>query len=294
MEHRYLAAVLTCDPSLAGREAVVIGGGEANTVLEVGEYVFRFPRNPAALARLRTEATLLQRLAPGAPVAIPAPTHLRVEGELGNVFMGYRLLPGEPLRRDTWLALSDPQRQRAATALGRFLAWLHGLGPAGAESGILSDIDLPCVAGPAAWRALQQLFEERLFPHMSASGREAVSGAYRRFVDEHQDQAAVQSLVHGDFGPSNILFDEARGEVSAIIDFGSSGLGDPAVDLAALIGPVSYGEDIVRLMAGAYPTAPDLVPRARYYASTFALQEALYAQDQGDAELFAQCMAAYR
>jgi hypothetical protein len=37
-----------------------------------------------------------------------------------------------------------------------------------------------------------------------------------------------------------------------------------------------------------------LLPRARYYAGTFALQEALYAQEQGDADLFARCMEGYR
>ncbi len=55
-------------------------------------------------------------------------------------------------------------------------------------------------------------------------------------------------FIHGDFGPTNILWDQAAGRVSGITDFGWASVGDPAADLAALIGLFGYGEEIVELM----------------------------------------------
>lgn len=43
-------------------------------------------------------------------------------------------------------------------------------------------------------------------------------------------------LIHGDFGPSNILFEPTHGQISGIIDFGGSGIGDPVYVLGSLIG----------------------------------------------------------
>lgn len=63
--------------------------------------------------------------------------------------------------------------------------------------------------------------------------------------------------------------------MTGIIDFGSSGLDDPAVDLAALLGPFSYGEAFLRRLARTCPVTSELVERAKFYASTFPLQDAV-------------------
>jgi len=289
MEHEYLAALLAGNPSLAGREVAVIGGGENNTVIEVGgEYVFRFPRNAGALARLEAEAALLGRIAVDAPVPIPVPAYLSTAAPLGRAYMGYRMLPGNPLGRDVWASMNAQGQGDVAATLGRFLAWLHGQ-----PRKVADGVDLPGVADFVYWRAMNECFERQLFPYMSAEGRDKVSDRYHDFLAGPGGARIEACLVHGDFGPSNILYDGGRGEVSGVIDFGSCGWGDPAVDVAGLVGPAGY-PGVAELMAAEYPGVEDLLPRARYYASTFALQEALYALAQGDEELFAECMHEYR
>jgi aminoglycoside phosphotransferase (APT) family kinase protein len=72
------------------------------------------------------------------------------------------------------------------------------------------------------------------------------------------------TLIHGDFGPSNILYDERTGALSGIIDWSSAGSGDPATDLAALIGPVSYSEDFADALLASYPTLAAELPRAQF------------------------------
>lgn len=289
LQHEHLEAVLACDPSLTGCEIVVMGGGENNTVLAVGgEYVFRFPRNQTALRRLRAEATLLSRIGRSSPVPLPAPTHVRVDAPLGSAFMGYRILPGAPFSAETWLGLNPAGRERVAATLGGFLAWLHGL-----PFGVAAGIELPRTDEKEHWRRLSERFEQILFPHMSQVGREKVAEEYRQYTMGAGAGRIPSCLIHGDFGPSNILYDTGRGTVAGIIDFGSCRWGDPAVDIAALIGPMGY-RGIGELIAREYAGVPGLMPRARYYASTFALQEALYALEQRDEELFGQCMIGYR
>ena len=70
-------------------------------------------------------------------------------------------------------------------------------------------------------------------------------------------------LRHGDFGPSNILYDAHARAIRGIIDFGSAGLGDAATDIAALMGPLSYGEAFVDRLAPVYPGLETLLDRAR-------------------------------
>jgi hypothetical protein len=46
---------------------------------------------------------------------------------------------------------------------------------------------------------------------------------------DQRDGARFQPVLrHGDFGPSNILFDATTRTISGIVDFGSAALGDPA------------------------------------------------------------------
>lgn len=70
--------------------------------------------------------------------------------------------------------------------------------------------------------------------------------------------------------------------------------GDPATDLAALIGPASYGESFADWLASAYPALAAELPRAHFYLGTFALQDALFGLETRDAEAFEAGIADYR
>ena len=82
-----------------------------------------------------------------------------------------------------------------------------------------------------------------------------------------------------------------RQRLAGVLDFGHAAVGDPAYDLAGLL---SYGDAFVAALAPAYPGLEALLPRARFYKSTFALQEALFGLEHGDGDAFASGMAGYR
>jgi Ser/Thr protein kinase RdoA (MazF antagonist) len=92
------------------------------------------------------------------------------------------------------------------------------------------DITLGLVTG----RPGQELLEEKPEPVLHATGRLA-----RRLAAVDVSLVAVLGpappgsvLVHGDFGPQNLLLDEATADPTALLDWEFVRLGDPVEDLA--------------------------------------------------------------
>ncbi len=98
--------------------------------------------------------------------------------------------------------------------------------------------------------------------------------------------------IHGDFGTTNILYDSVETKISGIIDFGSAGIGDPAVDYAALL--ASYGKRFIQLLIDEHPEVAGLMGRVAFYKGTFALQEALFGLENNDPEAFEAGIKSFR
>jgi aminoglycoside 2''-phosphotransferase len=277
-------------PDLMGESGELhLTRGQFNDVLLVdGCLVFRFPRFGRAAAILQAETVLLRALQGRLPLSIPDPTYLGFDPKSRQLaFMGYRLIPGEPLALEALAAIQDEATlKRLAVQLATFLRALHRI-PA-VELGIA----LPVVDGREDWERPYRRFQTELFGFMRRDAREAVARRFDGFLAEPSHFAYQPVLRHGDFGGSNILFDATAGAIRGVIDFSAAGLGDPAVDLAALSW---YGEAFLEPVFAAYPelAAPALQERARFYRSTHALQQALWAIETGDEEAFADGIAHY-
>lgn len=76
-----------------------------------------------------------------------------------------------------------------------------------------------------------------------------------------------------------------------MIGFRHAGLGDPAYDLATLLGPDGYGKEYLRRFEGTYPNLEQELARARVYASMLALRAALTALDARDEARFDRALA---
>jgi aminoglycoside phosphotransferase (APT) family kinase protein len=177
------------------------------------ELAVRLPRHAGAIGQAEKELRWLPRLAPYLPLSIPVPV------TVGRPDFGYpwpwavsRWLDGDVARVD---ALADSQE--TAVVLAEFLIALQRFPHTDAPSGDghrLVDRDeatraaIAQVAGVFSAAALTGLWEAAL----NAPG---------------WDRAPV--WFHGDFHTGNLL--TARGRVSAVIDFGGLGVGDPARDM---------------------------------------------------------------
>lgn len=146
-------------------------GWDSVTLLVNGDMVLRFARRPDVEERLARETRLLPQLAPALPVAIPHFTYVGGEPVSGAVaFVGYPLLPGEPLALDGGL---PKQADPLAGQLAAFLSALHHFPVAEA-----AQLSMPGGAAEdwrAEYAALYADFGEHCFP----------------LLDEHQRAWAI-------------------------------------------------------------------------------------------------------
>jgi aminoglycoside 2''-phosphotransferase len=268
-------------------------GGQFNDLLFVTDasqpdspLIFRFPRTSAAEETLRNEVAVLAYLNGRLSLPVPQVRYLSLEpGQAGSVFMGYPQIPGEPLFRQR-LAEIQPEAalDRLAHQLGAFLIELHSLP--------LAELNLPFPRpyGKPHWTDLLAQFRRELYPWMRPDACRAVDDHFAAFLADPASFQYEPVLCHGDFGGSNILYDSGSVSISGVIDFGFSGPGDPAQDLAAIS---TYGEDFFDRLLQTYPAAEADLARASFYRSTFALQQALYALQTGDQESLEDGLSGY-
>jgi aminoglycoside 2''-phosphotransferase len=258
--------------------------GQNNDVLIINdEWVFRFPKYKGGIEQLKKETVIMDRVSTSLSIPVPKPEFKSfLPEEPGKVFTAYRLLPGSPLWREEMTSLEDTGRRQAAEDLALFLRELHSI----SVETVLSHAQHS--SGVEEMEDLYKRLETKVFPFMK---QEAIEETEQRFTDFFRScQTAEVSIVHGDFGCSNILWDKER--VSGIIDFGGAGIGDPAYDVAGLL--ASYGEEFINMMIPHYPEITSFQERVHFYKSTFALQEALFGIENGDRQAFENGLAGYK
>lgn len=193
--------------------------GWDNRTFRLGdELSVRLPSAAGYREQVAKEQRWLPRLAAVLPLPIPQPV---AEGAPGDDFpfpwSVYRWLPGTPVA-----LAGDVSRDAAlAEAAGAFLVALRSAPADGAP-------------GPGThnfWRgAPPEVYGEEALAAFAVLGAEAdrARGLWAEATDSRWEGAPV--WFHGDVAPGNLLLDDA-GALSAVIDFGTSGVGDPACDL---------------------------------------------------------------
>ena len=276
-------------PEMIIEKAELNKNGQNNNVIIInGLYVFRFPKFKEGIVNLRKEVTLLKTLANRLPLPIPHPEfNILQETEVGKVFAGYRFLEGEPMWADEIAGIGRTGRKKIAKQLTAFLDNIHSI-PVG-----LFDPDIvqgrldPVIEVESLYTKLI----DKVFHYMNEQARNSVSSSFESFIKKQKREHLVSTLIHGDFGASNILWSAEKTEITGIIDFGGTGLGDPAYDFAGLLS--CYGEDFFNLCLRNYPDGDGISDRVKFYRSTFALQEALHGIENNDEQAFKNGISSY-
>lgn len=189
--------------------------GTENAMFRLGdELVVRLPRHPGAVDDVAHELRWLPRLGPLLPVSTPEPLGVGAPGEgFPWPWSVYRWLDGSNPVVD---ALDDPES--LARDLAAFITALRRVDPGDAPVG--------CRGVPLASR--DGLTREAVAQLAGRVDTDAVTALWEEAlrVPEH---TGAPVWAHGDLSPGNVL--TAGGRLSAVIDFGTVGVGDPAVDL---------------------------------------------------------------
>ncbi|HLM00379.1 MAG TPA: phosphotransferase, partial [Pyrinomonadaceae bacterium] len=209
-----------------------------DVVIVNGEYVFRFAKRDFYFKNLRDEANLLNYLQAFLTLEIPRPFYATEE------VMAYRLIPGETLRRDILLRLSDSDQQGVADQLALFFKELHDI----PLNGEIPAADM--LMKYENWLAAYEKIREKVFPLLMPHVRDSVREHYESFLAERKNFRFEPKMVDTDVPPYHILFDREAKRISGIIDFGCAGAGDPAADFGVIL--YNYGEPFFRRFFNVY------------------------------------------
>jgi aminoglycoside phosphotransferase (APT) family kinase protein len=125
---------------------------------------------------------------------------------------------------------------------------------------------MPDLPPPRTWCGGSQwpnLVQQDLAPLLNTDAQRSASDRVTQLLDVEDVSAGV--LCHGDFGPHNILWDQDH--PASLIDLDHACVGDPAIDLAPLIG--FHGLQAIRPIA-----PPSTLQRAMIHRATLSLQVA--------------------
>jgi aminoglycoside phosphotransferase (APT) family kinase protein len=198
----------------------VLPMGTDNALYRLGDdMVVRLPRRPRDSIVLEKERRWLPKLAPLLPLAVPVPL---AEGTPGDVFpltwSVYSWLRGENATPDR---LTDPTR--AAHDLARFVAALQRIDPSGG----------PRPGEHNAFRGVPVADRDEATRSAIASLGSSIDGCAVAGAWEAALRATEWERepvwIHGDLDSRNVLAE--NGSLSAVIDFGCLGVGDPAYDV---------------------------------------------------------------
>lgn len=128
------------------------------------------------------------------------------------------------------------------------------------------------------WLRLYAGVREYLYPLLYRHQREWTEELFTPLLSGVLRLEGPHALIHGDWAVYHLLHHPRSQRLSAVIDFGTAGLGHLATDLAALLH--QYGEILTR--QAAYPDLEHLLPYARFWAATLELQWALAGVKPGD------------
>ncbi len=179
----------------------------------------RLPSGDHYAGQVATEQRWLPYLASSLPLSIPTPLALGVPASgYPWSWSVYRWLDGEPASTGTVADLAE-----LASSLGRFLSALQSIDTAGGP-----------VPGPRNFHRGGVLGIYDAYSRQAiAALKGKIDGGAATAVWEKALASKWQRLpvwVHGDISASNLLV--KAGRISAVIDFGQLGIGDPARDLA--------------------------------------------------------------
>ena len=197
---------------------VALDGWDNRTFRLGSDLSLRLPTGDRYALQVDKEQTWLPRLAPHLPLAIPQPVARGAPGEgYPYPWSVYRWLDGAP-------ASVAPVRDRVAlaTELASFLAALGRIPSAGGPD-----------PGPHNFfrGGPLETYADETSRAITALGDVVATDAVRRVFDDALASSweGEPVWVHGDVAAGNLLVRDGR--LAAVIDFGSSAVGDPACDI---------------------------------------------------------------
>ena len=207
-----------------------ISTGWTNIVFEAitneGNYFFRFPRDNFWIRTIVKDYEFSKFIYGKTDFNT---VKLNILYNDGRPYSVHKKIEGTVLA-DKMDNLSSDEVKTISSEISKFMFQLHNLNFTADEVFDINNIGLN----------LTDFIDELLNLHVAPEDK--VFWKYENFKKKNHN-----TLVHGDLNSSNILLDD-NNHVTAIIDFGFGGFGNPYFDISRIIGrcPISFKNEIIK------------------------------------------------
>ncbi len=247
------------------------------------DVVMRLPRRPEAAAMVGQELSVLRRVAQSELQAIVETPSVCHAGSPLAAFPHEWSILGWIDGTDAWSSRDDLVARSVPAQPSESMA--SDLARAVSSIATITGVDVrrrsPGRRGGPLGPLIEQLHRWLDDPTWNAAERINISAVTRLTEQAREliDEPVVERFVHGDLIPGNLLVDEGR--LTAIIDWGGAGWGDPAQDLAPAWAVLTAQErPAFREMVGADDAA---WIRGRTFELEHAIGGVLYYEPRGHA-----------
>lgn len=277
----YTKAIAEAFPQIEIKDIELDCSGWDNVVVVVNrEIIFRFPRRPEVAPTVEIESRLLPELQK--VVSLPIP-HFQF---VTPAFVGYRLIPGEPLTKELFQQLCPTEKAHIAQQLADFLTEIHRFPT---ERAI--ELGVPHIPDRELWANFYAEIQRYVFPLLAAHECQWAQQLFETFLSDERNFRFTPTLLHGDFSPDHILFDKKAKRITGVIDFGDMRIGDPAYEFQWR---EDYGEAFWHKLLARYRLEIDegFFRRLEFYERRQPLGEILYGVMCGSLEHIAEGLQA--
>lgn len=246
-------------PNLDSSNHKILRESHSNLVILVDGYVFKFPKDIENSNKMSKEIKLIKMLT-GSPIRMPS--YVYEDLNAVNKFGGYQFINGVPL--NTLNALSSKMIDQFVNLLN----FLHRKEYAELR------------------RSGVEFFEPNEWMKQFMDFGKLVNQQVLRLLDNNLQKSVEKefetmtktpfnfkpTLVHGDLYKDNVLVQD--GDLAAVIDWGYSSFGDPAIDIAAIA--VDFPLEAIRIVESLNDNMDDKAgKRIEFYIRTEPLFEIL-------------------
>jgi aminoglycoside 2''-phosphotransferase len=271
IEAQYLQRIRAAFPALELKNMELNADGMTNLVVIVNrQRVFRFARG-SSREDFDYEGPMLDLVRPYLKTPIPCFDFHSPD------MVSYPYLPGRPLSQDLLLAMSETDQEHIARGLAEDFHSLHTIPLEKARAAGIRPCEVSRDA--AGWKKLHAEIHQLVYPFMLEYARQWAERLFA-VIEKKEFLKHTPAVVNSDVGPGHILFDPQSNELTGLLDWGTTSLGDPAVDYVGML--YEYGEAFLHRMAAYDRSIPAMLDRIRAWALTMDMQFLLWYQKTKD------------
>ncbi len=235
-------------PQLEVKSINFIGEGmDSQAFLVNNDLIFRFPKHTEVVSQLKAEICLLPKLRPQVQFEIPNFEYVGQQQENGFPFVGYRKIQSVGLEKELLVKLDPGLQGKLIKEMADFIQQVHSFPVDTAK-----DCGVKVIDFKKNYTSDLEDMRKDAYYLLDQEVINFVEELHQGYLFDEKNFDYTPVLLHADFSPDHIIYDEEKKVIAGIIDFGDIEIGDPDYDLMYLYEDYG-GEDFIRELLKYYP-----------------------------------------